>query len=326
MATKIQPPGQERPYPSPTKSGKIPFTYDKNGMKGETAYWVWGDPSSSSKIPLICMHGGPGAQHHYLLPTSLLWKDFGIPVVLYDQIGCGESTRFRDTKGDHKFWTPQLFMAEFENLTQHLGIKQYALLGQSWGGILASQYAVERQPEGLRKLVIADSPSDMRVWVDVQNRFRAQLPKEVRETLDRCEREGKTETPEYEDAVMVFYALHLCRLDPWPKELNDSLGGLMEDNTVYYTMNGPSEFYVIGNLKDWSIIDQLHKITEKTCPGGLLVMNGYYDEAQDECCEPYFTNPSCRTKWVRYALSGHMPMLEETERYLVDLGRFLTSV
>ena len=65
------------------------------------------------------------------------------------------------------------------------------------------------------------------------------------------------------------------------------------------------------------------KITEKTVPGGMLIINGHYDEAQDETTSPYFYNPSCKTKWVRYALSSHVPMLEETERYVKDLGEFL---
>jgi len=90
-------------------------------------------------------------------------------------------------------------------------------------------------------------------------------------------------------------------------------------------MNGPSEFHVIGTLKDWSINEGLKKITEKTCPGGMLIVNGDFDEAQDETCTHFFTQPRCRTKWIRYALSSHMPMLEETEKYVRDLGTFLTT-
>lgn len=319
-----RPPGQERPYPKPDKTGKIPFEYPTNGLKGETSYLQWGD-LSSNKTPLICLHGGPGVGHIYLLPISLIYKDYGIPVIMYDQIGCGGSTRFKDKRGDGKFWTPQLFMAELDNLKSHLGIKEFDLLGQSWGGMLGGQYAIEKQPSGLRKLIISDSPSDMVVWVDVANKLRKALPKDVRETLEKCEKEGRTDSEEYEEAVMYFYGLHVCRIDPFPDEMTRSFAGLKEDDTVYQTMNGPSEFYVIGTLKNWSITEDLKKITAKTVPGGLLVMNGYYDEAQDETTVAYFTKPSCRTKWVRYALSSHMPMLEETEAYVRDLGTFLTS-
>ncbi|KAK4543275.1 hypothetical protein LTR36_005634 [Oleoguttula mirabilis] len=318
-----RPPGQERPYPKPDKTGRIPFEYSKTGLKGETSYLQWGD--LSSKTPLICLHGGPGASHTYLLPISLIHQDYGIPVIMYDQIGCGGSTHFRDKKGDGDFWTPELFMAELDNLKRVLGITEFYLLGQSWGGMLGGQYAIEKQPPGLQKLIISDSPADMVVWTQVANKLRAKLPKDIRETLTRCEEEGRTETEEYEKASLYYYGLHVCRLDPFPKEMTDAFDNIKDDNTVYLTMNGSNEFYVTGTLKHWSIIEELKKITPKTVPGGMLIMNGYWDEAQDETQAPYFTNPSCRTKWVRYALSSHMPMLEETEAYVRDLGTFLTS-
>jgi len=320
---KIQPPGQTHSYPKPTKTGRIPFSYSKTGLKGETWYELWGD-LSSKKTPLICLHGGPGVPHNYQLPICLIYEDYGIPVVMYDQIGCGRSTRFPEKKGDTDFWTPELFMAELDNLKSHLGIKEFDLLGQSWGGMLASQYTTT-QPKGIRKLIVSNSPSDMKVWVETANRLRQDLPKDVRETLDRCEKEDRTDTEEYEKAVTYFYSLHVCRLEPWPQEINDAFEYLKSDNTVYETMNGPSEFYVIGSLKHWRITEALANITEKTLPGGLLVMNGYHDEAQDETTSDYFLKPKCRTRWVRYALSGHMPMLEETESYVKDLGMFLTE-
>jgi L-proline amide hydrolase len=322
---QLQPPGQQRPYPPPTSAGKIPFSYSPTNLHGSTAYWVWGDLSTTTtQKPLICLHGGPGVPHNYLLPLSLLWRDHAIPIIMYDQIGCGASTRFPTHRGDAAFWTPQLFMAELDNLRHRLGIAEFDLLGQSWGGMLAGQYAIERQPRGLRKLVIADSPSDMRTWVRVADELRGRLPRDVRDTLERCEREGRTGSAEYEAAVRVFYGRHVCRLDPWPRELELSFAALREDDTVYSTMNGPSEFRVVGTLKSWSLSGQLGKITSDTAPGGVLVVNGYYDEAQDECVEPWVEMIGARTTWFRYALSSHMPMLEETERFVRDLGRFLT--
>ena len=322
-ANKSGPPGQERPYPKPTSTGTIPFAYSKTDLEGETYYELWGDLSKSDKTPLICLHGGPGIPHNYILPICLIHADYDIPVLMYDQIGCGKSMHFKDKKGDTEFWTPQLFMAELDNVKEYFKIQEYDLLGQSWGGMLAGQYATT-QPKGLKRLIISDSPSDMKVWVATANKLREKLPKDVQETLDRCEKEGKTDSKEYEEAVQAFYDRHLCRIVPWPQELSDAFAFVGEDNTVYDTMNGPSEFHVIGSLKNWSITDELKKITEKTVPGGMLIINGHYDEAQDETCAPYFYNPSCKTKWVRYAESSHLPMLEETERYVKDLGMFLT--
>ena len=165
----------------------------------------------------------------------------------------------------------------------------------------------------------------MDTWVEETGKQRSKLPDDVQEVLDRCEKDGTTDTEEYEAAVLEFYKLHLCRLWPFPQELNDSFAGLAEDPTVYNTMNGPSEFHVIGSLKGWSIVDGLRKITARTAPGGIFVANGYYDEAQDPCCVPFFTQPSARVKWVGFAESGHMPMLEETEKFVKAVGAFLTS-
>ena len=90
-------------------------------------------------------------------------------------------------------------------------------------------------------------------------------------------------------------------------------------------MNGPNEFHVIGSLKEWSIISELKKITEKTAPGGLLLMNGFFDQASDESTGPFFYEPSCKVKWVRFPLSAHVPFLEETEAFVEALGRFLAT-
>ena len=323
-ASKVRGPGQERPYPKPSSTGNIPFSYSKTGLEGETYYELWGDLSKTDKAPLICLHGGPGVPHNYILPICLIYEDYGIPVLMYHQIGNGKSTHFRDKKGDNEFWTVELFMAELDNVIAHFGIKEYDLLGQSWGGMLAAEYAI-KQPKGLRKLIISNSPADMKVWIEVANRLRAKLPQGVQETLDRCEKDGDLHSQEYEEATKVFYDLHICRLEPWPQELVDAFAYVGDDNTVYETMLGPSEFFIIGGLKDWDITEDLKKITEKTVPGGMLVINGEYDEAQDETTTPYFYNPSCKTKWIRYGLSSHLPQLEETERYIKDLGMFLAD-
>lgn len=262
--------------------------------------------------------------HNYLLTISLIYEDYGIPVIMYDQVGCGKSSRFKEKKFDDTFFNPELFMKELDNLKSHLGIKTFSLLGQSWGGMLAGQYAIT-QPPGLHKLIIADSPASMITWVEVCNKLRSALPKDVQETLTRLEKEGKTDTPEYEAAVTVFYERHVCRLSPFPDELNASFSQLADDNTVYETMNGPSEFYVTGSLKTWDIVEGLRKVEQKTVPGGVLLVNGYFDEAQDEAVAPFFTEIRARVKWVRFALSGHCPQLEETEGFIVALGSFLTS-
>ncbi|KAL8948947.1 MAG: hypothetical protein Q9222_004912, partial [Ikaeria aurantiellina] len=220
-------------------------------------------------------------------------------------------------KGDTDFWTPSLFLSELDNLLKSLGVDgEYDILGQSWGGMLGAMHAIT-QPKGLRRLVIANSPADMVSWVQTADRLRSGLPEDVQETLKRCEREGKEGSEEYEEAMMVFYGRHVCRVKPMPEELEAAFGSLKEDDTVYLTMNGPSEFSVTGTLKTWNIRDDLHKIKVPT-----LLLNGRYDEAQDEVVDPYFQAVE-KVKWYRFAESSHTPQLEEREEFMKVVAHFL---
>lgn len=230
------PPGQTRPYPQPTSTGTIPFTIPSHpGIPAETWYALHGELTSDS-TPLIILHGGPGATHNYLKPLAHLATP-SRPVIFYDQLGCGNSTRLRSHRGDNTLWQPSLFIAELHNLLRHLNIEdRFDLLGQSWGGMLAAQFAATQTPKGLRRLVICDSPADMGTWVVVAGQLRGLLPKEVQETLTRCEEEGRTDSEEYERAMLVFYRLFVCRVEPMPTEFAETMENLKEDDTVYFTM------------------------------------------------------------------------------------------
>lgn len=218
------------------QEGLIPFNVPAANKPCHTWYRIIGDLSSSS-TPLVTLHGGPGACHEYLLPLRDLNVEHSIPIIFYDQIGNGNSTRLREKDGDEGFWTEELFRAELDNLVDYLGLRNrgFDILGQSWGGMLASKYAA-LQPKGLRKLVLADTCASVKLLLEGTNVLRAQLPNDVKEVLDRCEKEENVDSDEYEQACVVFYKRHLCRLDPWPKEVEAALGHLKEDPTVYRTM------------------------------------------------------------------------------------------
>ncbi len=266
--------------------------------------------------PLVTLHGGPGGTHDYLEPFGRLAAT-GRAVVFYDQLGAGRSTHLPDKGAD--FWTVQLFLEELDNLLRHLGIAgDYHLLGQSWGGMLGAEHAV-RRPKGLRSLVIADSPASMELWVEEANRLREALPPEVQQTLLRHEAAGTTDSPEYAKAVRVLYERHLCRLDHWPEALDRSFALMQKDPTVYHTMNGPSEFHVIGSLKTWSIIDRLERIAVP-----VLLISGRHDEATPATVKPYAERiPDVR--WTVFEDSSHTPHLEETERCLKLVEEFLAA-
>lgn len=117
-------PEPKRGYPAPDQTGKIAFAPPGTNKQYETAFFLYGN-LPSKRTPLIGLHGGPGVPGRYLQPLAHLQKDHGIPVLLYDQIGSGESTRLPNTKGDTKFWTIELFIAELNNVIAHFGFKSY---------------------------------------------------------------------------------------------------------------------------------------------------------------------------------------------------------
>ena len=280
----------------------------------QTWYRVTGK-LEGQKPPLVTLHGGPGAAHNYLERFSRL-ADAGRAVVHYDQLGVGRSTHLRE-QGE-KFWQVGLFVDELDNLLGHLGMRgRYHLLGQSWGGMLAAEHAV-RQPAGLRALVICNSPASMELWVREADRLRAALPPEVQATLKRHEAAGTTDSDEYNAAVRVFYDRHLCRV-PWPAELEASFAAIAEDPTVYHTMNGPSEFHVIGTIKDWSIIDRLDRIRAPT-----LLISGRHDEATPAVVQP-FADRIKQVRWRVFENSSHVPHIEETEACLAAVADFLAE-
>jgi proline-specific peptidase len=213
-------------------TGKIDFRVGSETY--QTWFRVFGDINSGIR-PLVVLHGGPGLSHHYVLPFKEFHTRFNIPVIFYDQIGIGESSHPKDVPKE--FWTLDLFMDELDNVLEHLGIRaDFDLAGHSWGGMLAAHYASHRHPPGLRRLVLASAAPSMALWVKSTRQLLKQLPTELRETIEKHEREGTTEDPEYQAGMNVFYAKHVCKITPWPDELGTSFAAMQADPTVYSTM------------------------------------------------------------------------------------------
>lgn len=269
----------------------------------------------STKTPLIMLHGGPGAAHNYLLPFRELARS-GRTVIFYDQLGCGNSTHLPDA--DPSFWTPELFIAEFDNLVKELSLETFHIAGQSWGGMLAAEIAV-RKPAGLQSVSILNSPASMDLWVEAAARLRSALPDDADERMRKFEDLGHTDDPEYLQLVDEFYQRHVCRLVPVPQDFADTFKQLEADPTVYHTMNGPNEFHVIGSLKSWSIIDSLHQIDRPT-----LVLAGEHDEATPETWQPFLDEVS-DVRSVVIPDASHSSHLEQTETVLEVVEEFLSG-
>lgn len=277
-----------------------------------TWFRVTGD-LDSGRLPLIVAHGGPGCTHDYVDSFKDLAAT-GRAVVHYDQIGNGRSTHLPDAPSE--YWVVDLFLAELNNLIAHLGIRDYTLLGQSWGGILGAEHAV-RQPGGLKALIIANSPASMALWSEAANELRQALPAEVQATLLQHERAGTTDSAEYRAASDVFYARHVCRIQPMPAEVARTFAAIDADPTVYHAMNGPTEFHVIGSMRDWTIIDRLSRIQVPT-----LLISGRYDEATPATVQP-FADGIADVQWQIFEQSSHMPHVEERDACMACVARFL---
>ena len=291
-----------------TTEGFIPF----RGYR--TWYRIVGNGEEPGKLPLLVLHGGPGASHDYLEPLEAM-ANTGRRVIFYDQLGGGNS----DHPHNPSMWTVELFVEELGAVRKALALDHLHILGQSWGGMLGMEYALT-QPSGLASLTIADSPASLVQWVSEANRLRAQLPSEVQQTLLHHEQNGTTDSREYQDAMLVYYRRHVCRLDSWPDCVTRTFEKLAQYPEVYNTMNGPSEFHVIGTLKTWDITNRLHEIKVPT-----LLLSGRYDEATPIIVEP-IQRSIPGSEWIIFENSSHMPHVEETELYLQVLDRFLMHV
>ena len=284
----------------------------EEGKINVAGYQIWYRRVGNGGIPLLTLHGGPGAGHDYLEPLERLATDRS--VIFYDQLGCGKS----DQPDDRSLWQIERFVAEVNTVRQSLGLEQIHLLGQSWGGWLAIEYMLS-QPQGVVSLILASTSASLPQFVAETTRLKAELPLEIYQTLQRYEAMGDYHHPDYEAAVLEFYKRHVCRLDPWPEPLLHTIANL-NGNAVYETMNGPNEFIVIGNLKNWDRTDRLGEISVPT-----LITVGRYDELTPTCAETLHRGiPNSRL--VIFEESAHLAHLEEPDRYRQVVADFMVEI
>ena len=286
-----------------TEEGKISVEY---------GYQIWYRRIGNGGIPLLTLHGGPGAGHDYLEPLDELASNR--PVIFYDQLGCGKS----DQPDDRSLWQIERFVAEVDTIRNALGLAQVHLLGQSWGGWLAIEYMLTH-PSDVLSLILASTSASVPQFVAETARLKAELPPDIYETMQRYEAGGQYQHPDYEKAVEEFYKRHLCRLEAWPEPLERTSVNIA-GNPVYETMWGPNESVCSGNLKDWDRIDRLAEIKTPT-----LITVGRYDELTPTCAETLHQEiPNSRV--IMFEESAHVAHLEETEKYLQMVADFLADV
>ncbi len=219
--------------------------------------------------PLLTLHGGPGFPHDYM--ESLEGLADRRRVIFFDQLGCGRS----DRPDDESLWTVKRFVEEVEAVRQALGLESFHLFGSSWGGMLAMEYTLARRPPQVESLILCSSPASIPRWVEGCKELLEDLPEWNQRTIKHHEEHGFTSCPHYAAAILEFYRRHVCRLEEWPDGVERAFRDAGYE--VYGYMNGPSEFTVVGTLRDWSVEDRLGEIDKPT-----LVISGEHDELRPE--------------------------------------------
>lgn len=306
----------------PTLQGKAPFKIPAApGFDAHTSYKIYGDLKSGIP-PLIALHGGPGSGHEYLIPFTQLWPRYGIPVVLYDQIGCGASTWLTEFDGNTEVFSEATFVAELNNLIDHLDLRTggYYILGQSWGGMFGSAFATTR-PRGLRRLILANTTANCSTYADSVKRLHRDFPPELQAAVDEANRTGNYNTDGVKAAGDLFLRRHFYRLPDYPpEEFKARLKHQTENPTVRINLYGKSNTLNNGAMKDWSVISRLPNIDVPT-----FVYNAEFDPAQDASVRPFF-DLIPRVRWVTFQGGAHMCHLEGElrEKVLKEVGNFLT--
>ena len=259
--------------------------------------------------PLLVAHGGPGFAHNYLTPLEDLADRRR--VIFWDQLGCGRS----ETPSDTSLWTMERSLREVDAVREQLDLDRHHLFGNSWGGMLAQQYVLDRRTN-LVSLIVSNSLASMPRLGEDTARLKALLPQEVQDTIDYHEDNEFYNCPEYQGAIAIWYQTYICRLQPWPRGLEESFANVGME--IYMTMIGPSDFKVIGNLKEWDILDRLKEITIPT-----LFIAGRYDECTPEHME-LMHNHLPGSEFALFEKSAHMPFYEEREDCMRTMSDFLS--
>lgn len=221
-------------------------------------------------IKVLLLHGGPAMTHEYLECFESFFPNKGIEFYEYDQLG----SYYSDQPKDSSLWTVDRFVDEVEQVRKALGLtkENFFLLGNSWGGMLAMEYALRYQ-DNLKGLVVCDMQASMPRYEQYNLVLRRQMRRSLKDSLEAYEARGLYNDPVYTNLVYhEYYAQHLCRFPwgQWPEPVMRSLRHV--NSQIYIMMQGPSEFKVGGRLLHWDRWNDLKKIRVPT-----LMVGARYD-------------------------------------------------
>jgi proline iminopeptidase len=274
---------------------------------------------NNPRVKLLLLHGGPGATHEYFEAFDSYLPGAGIEYYYYDQLG----SAYSDQPSDPDLWNTARFVDEVEQVRQALGLTpdNFYLLGQSWGGILAMEYALAHQ-ENLKGLII----SNMMASIPAYNAYAhdvlmPQLDPAVLAEILSLEEAQDYDNPRYMELLMPnYYTEHILRMPPdeWPDPVNRAFDHLNPE--VYIPMQGPSEMGASGILGNWDRTGDLEQITVPT-----LVIGARYDTMDPEHME-WMAGQLPHGRYLYCPNGSHMAMYDDQQTYMDGVIRFIEDV
>ncbi|MEM7574428.1 MAG: proline iminopeptidase-family hydrolase [Bacteroidota bacterium] len=270
-------------------------------------------------IKLLLLHGGPGATHEYFLSADSYLPTAGVEYYYYDQLGSFLS----DRPDDSSLWTIDRFVDEVEQVREALGLgpDNFYLLGHSWGGILAMEYALAHQDQ-LKGLIISNMMSDCPAYGKYAHEVLGPgLGDEIYQQIVAFEEAEDFGNPEYLRIMEeIHYPKHVLRMPPeeWPAPVINAFAHLNPD--IYVPMQGPSEFGIRGSLENWSVTDRLQEIEVPT-----LVIAGQHDTMDPEHMR-MMAEELPQGQLLMCENGSHMAMYDDQETYYQGLIDFLQRV
>ena len=270
---------------------------------------------NNPKIKVLLLNGGPGMSHEYFECMESFLPKEGIEFIYYDQLGTG----FSDNPNDTTMWDLPRYVEEVEQVrvALHLNKDNFYLLGHSWGGILSMQYALKYQ-NNLKGLVVSNMMASCPKYGEYSKVLEKQMNPVVLKTIKDLEAKKDYANPKYMELLMAnFYNQHILRkpVNEWPEPVTRSSGRM--NQSLYITMQGPSELGLSGKLTNWDVSKELKNITVPT-----LVIGGKYDTMDPEYMK-WMATQFPKGTYLYCANGSHMSMYDDQQTYMNGLIDFL---
>ena len=272
-------------------------------------------------LKVLLLHGGPGATHEYFEACDSYLPAAGIEYYYYDQLGSG----FSDQPGDPSLWELERFVGEVEQVRRSLGLgrQNFVLCGQSWGAMLAIEYALAHQ-EHLRGLVISNMMASAPAYTAyAQQVLMPAMDQGALAEIKALEASGDTGNPRYTELLVThYYEHHILRMpaESWPDPVQRTFAHINPE--IYVLMNGPSELGMSteATLARWDRVADLQRIEVPT-----LVIGARYD-TMDPAHMEMIAGLLPHGRYLYCPEGSHLAIYDDQETYFAGLTGFLRSL